>query len=73
MPSIRVLLADDHARFRRGVASLLAAESDFEVVGEAADGQQALDMARDSLRHPAEGRPGRGPGSPVRVADGEVY
>ena len=47
MPSIRVLLADDHALFRRGVASLLAAESDFEVVGEAVDGQQALEMARE--------------------------
>jgi DNA-binding NarL/FixJ family response regulator len=46
MPSIRVLLADDHALFRRGVASLLAAEGGFEVVGEAIDGQQALEMAR---------------------------
>ena len=47
MTPIRVLLADDHALFRRGVASLLEAESDFEVVGEAADGQQALEMARE--------------------------
>jgi len=46
MPPIRVLLADDHALFRQGVSSLLAAESDFEVAGEAADGQQALEMAR---------------------------
>jgi DNA-binding NarL/FixJ family response regulator len=46
MSTIRVLLADDHALFRRGVASLLAAESDFEVVGEAVDGQQAVEMAR---------------------------
>ena len=43
---IRVLLADDYALFRQGLASLLAAESDFEVVGEAADGQQALEMVR---------------------------
>ena len=34
MSTIRVLLADDHALFRRGVASLLAAESDFHVVGK---------------------------------------
>jgi DNA-binding NarL/FixJ family response regulator len=47
MSTIRVLLVDDHALFRRGVASLLAAEGGFEVVGEAADGQQALEMARD--------------------------
>jgi DNA-binding NarL/FixJ family response regulator len=47
MPPIRVLLADDHALFRQGVASLLATESDFEVVGEAADGLQALEKTRE--------------------------
>jgi DNA-binding NarL/FixJ family response regulator len=47
--TIRVLIADDHALFRRGVASLLAAERDFEVVGEAADGRQALEMARELM------------------------
>lgn len=46
MSPIRVLLADDHALFRRGVASLLAADRDFEVVGEAVDGQRAVEMAR---------------------------
>jgi len=49
MSSIRVLLADDHALFRRGVASLLAAESDFDVVGEAVDGRQAVEMARELM------------------------
>ena len=44
MNTIRVLLADDHALFRRGVASLLAAETGFEVLGEAANGQQAVEM-----------------------------
>ena len=43
---IRVLLADDHSLFRKGIASLLSAESDFEVVGEAANGREALEMAR---------------------------
>lgn len=47
MPPLRVLLADDHALFRHGVASLLAAEVGFEVVGEAGDGRQALEMARE--------------------------
>jgi DNA-binding NarL/FixJ family response regulator len=47
--TIRVLLADDHALFRRGVASLLAAENGFEVVGEAVDGRQALEMARELM------------------------
>jgi DNA-binding NarL/FixJ family response regulator len=49
LSTIRVLLADDHALFRRGVASLLSAESDFEVVGEAADGRQALEMTRELM------------------------
>jgi DNA-binding NarL/FixJ family response regulator len=49
MTPIRVLLADDHARFRQGVASLLAAEGGFEVVGQAVDGQQALEMARELM------------------------
>ena len=49
MTPIRVLLVDDHALFRRGVASLLAAERDFEVVGETADGLQALGMARELM------------------------
>jgi DNA-binding NarL/FixJ family response regulator len=46
---IRVLLVDDHALFRGGVASLLGAERDFEVVGEAADGLRALEMARELM------------------------
>lgn len=49
MSPIRVLIADDHALFRRGVAALLAAQSDFEVAGEAEDGLQALDMARELM------------------------
>ena len=47
MYPIRVLIADDYALFRHGLASLLAAESDFEVVGEAADGREAVEMARE--------------------------
>lgn len=47
MRPIRVLLADDHAAFRQGIAGLLAAESTFEVVGEAANGQEAFELARE--------------------------
>jgi DNA-binding NarL/FixJ family response regulator len=43
---IRVLVADDHAIVREGVHQLLAQQPDIEVVGEAADGAQALAMAR---------------------------
>ena len=47
---IRVLLADDNAVIRSGLASLLALEPDLEVVGEAANGREALTLARE--RHP---------------------
>lgn len=39
---VRVLLADDHALFREGVAEIFAAEDDLRVVGQAADGDQAV-------------------------------
>ena len=42
---IRILLADDHALFRSGLAALLAAHAEFEVVGEAADGFEAVRQA----------------------------
>jgi len=42
---IRVLLADDHPVFRQGLRKLLEGERDFLVVGEASDGQEAVDMA----------------------------
>jgi two-component system, NarL family, response regulator NreC len=41
---IRVLLVDDHAILREGVHALLAREPDILVVGEAADGQEALEQ-----------------------------
>jgi two-component system response regulator NreC len=42
---IRVLLVDDHAVLRAGLKALLNAEPDIEVVGEAADGQVAIEAA----------------------------
>jgi DNA-binding NarL/FixJ family response regulator len=44
--SIRVLLADDQALIRGGFAALVRSATDMEVVGEAADGAQALELAR---------------------------
>ena len=44
---IRVLIADDHALFRRGVRSLLSTVAEIEVVGEASDGEAAVAMAAD--------------------------
>ena len=46
MSPVRVLLIDDHALFRSGVAGLLASQADFEVVGEASNGQEGLELAR---------------------------
>ncbi|HUI24686.1 MAG TPA: response regulator transcription factor [Candidatus Kryptonia bacterium] len=43
--SIAVLVADDHAIVREGVVSLLNAESDLVVIGEAADGHEAVELA----------------------------
>ena len=42
---IRVLVADDHPVVRSGIVALLAAADDIEVVGEAVDGQEAVDKA----------------------------
>ena len=42
---IRILLADDQALFREGLRMLLSAQPDFEVVGEAANGEEALRLA----------------------------
>ncbi|GEA86332.1 response regulator [Cellulomonas cellasea] len=46
MNPVRVLVVDDHPVVRSGLTGLLAAEPDIEVVGEAADGQAAVDAAR---------------------------
>ena len=47
---IRVVLADDQALLRAGLRALLTAEDDIDVVGEASDGREALDIVR--LTHP---------------------
>jgi len=43
---IRVVIADDHQILRQGLAQLLQAAGDIEVVGEAADGHQAFELVR---------------------------
>jgi DNA-binding NarL/FixJ family response regulator len=47
MTKIQVLLADDHSLFREGLAGILNAQPDFEVVGEADDGLAAVVMAEE--------------------------
>jgi DNA-binding NarL/FixJ family response regulator len=44
--SIRILVADDHLVYRIGIRNLLASEPGFEVIGEAPDGLQAIEMYR---------------------------
>lgn len=43
---IRILLVDDQTLFREGLATLLSVQTDIEVVGEAADGHEAIAQAR---------------------------
>jgi DNA-binding NarL/FixJ family response regulator len=45
---IRVLLADDHSLVRAGIRSLLGAMADVQVVGEAASGEEALEMVKSA-------------------------
>ena len=42
---IKVVLADDHAQFREGIKEMLMIDGGIEVVGEAADGAQAIEVA----------------------------
>ena len=44
---IRVLVADDHRFYREGVRTLLASEPDIVVVGEAANGEEAVERANE--------------------------
>jgi len=46
MTTIRILVADDHALLRRGLVALLNCQKDFSVVGEAANGDEAVRAAR---------------------------
>ena len=47
MAAIRVLLADDHILFREGLASIISAQPDMEIVGEADDGLEVLVKAAE--------------------------
>jgi DNA-binding NarL/FixJ family response regulator len=47
MDKIRILIADDHPLFRKGMRSMLEALPEMEVVGEAATGEEAMALAGD--------------------------
>jgi DNA-binding NarL/FixJ family response regulator len=46
MTPVRILIADDHEIFRRGLRSLLESHPEWEVCGEAMDGQEAVERTR---------------------------
>ena len=76
---IRVLIADDHAVVREGLRAFLELQEGIEVVGEAADGQEAVEAAgipasrRDRARpRDAAARRGRGDADPARASAGRA-
>ena len=47
MDRIRILIADDHALIRTGIATLLQGNKDFHIVGEAQDGEEAVEKTKE--------------------------
>jgi DNA-binding NarL/FixJ family response regulator len=47
MEAVKVLVVDDHTLFRRGITDMLANEENLQVAGEAADGLQAIEKAKE--------------------------
>ncbi len=47
-PRIRIVVVDDHVLFRRGLVSLLSDMSEFEVVGEAGNGLDAMEVVKET-------------------------
>ena len=46
MNKLRLMIADDHQMFRTGIANLLKKEENIEIVGEASDGLEAVELAK---------------------------
>ncbi len=46
---IRIVVVDDHPLFREGVVRTLAVETDFEIVGQGANADEAMQLVNDQL------------------------
>jgi YesN/AraC family two-component response regulator len=65
----RILVADDHAAIRKGIQSILGAWPEWQVSGEAANGEQAIQLTKElkpdivlmDISMPGNGRPGGDP------------
>ena len=66
--TISVLIADDQQLVRTGFRVILEAEPDIRVVGEAADGREAVDVRRAASRRRPDGHPHARAGRPARRA-----
>ncbi|MFN2183361.1 MAG: response regulator [Anaerolineae bacterium] len=49
MEPLRIMLVDDHALIRKGLKALLAGQMGFQVIGEAQDGLEAIELARQLM------------------------
>ena len=58
--STRILIADDHPVVRQGLRMFLSLEPDFDVVGEAQDGTEAVRLAQEQQRQLQGWTPGFG-------------
>jgi len=47
LPSVRIIIADDHEIMRKGLRSLVEARQDWQVVGEASNGREAVEKAKE--------------------------
>lgn len=52
LPKIKVLIADDHALVRRGFAAIINMEEDVTVVGEAGNGEEAVELCHQLRIYP---------------------
>ena len=49
MQKIRILITDDHTLVRQGIRVMMASQQDIEVVGEASNGQMAIELTRQLM------------------------